>query len=158
MVARYIDLNPVRAGLVVDPAKYEWSGYGEAMRGNERSRKGIIALLGMRTWEEADVLYRVGMYLKAGESGHSKKVALEREEILKELKKGGQLEMAQLLRMRVRYFSDGVALGQKEFLEGVFQKFRGNFGEKRKTGARTMKKFPATHLKTLRDLRVKAVE
>ncbi|MCH8473960.1 MAG: transposase [Opitutales bacterium] len=30
IVAAYIDLNPVRAGLVEDPAKYAFSGYGEA--------------------------------------------------------------------------------------------------------------------------------
>jgi putative transposase len=30
-IAAYIDLNPVRAGLVEDPAHYPWSGYGEAM-------------------------------------------------------------------------------------------------------------------------------
>jgi REP element-mobilizing transposase RayT len=32
-VAAYIDLNPVRAGLVDDPADYRWSGYGEAVGG-----------------------------------------------------------------------------------------------------------------------------
>ena len=30
MMASYIDLNPVRAGLVEDPKDYRWSGYGEA--------------------------------------------------------------------------------------------------------------------------------
>ena len=27
----YITLNPVRAGIVDDPAEYRWSGYGERM-------------------------------------------------------------------------------------------------------------------------------
>ena len=31
-MALYIDLNPVRAGLVEDPKDYRWTGYGEAMR------------------------------------------------------------------------------------------------------------------------------
>ncbi|MCC5788766.1 MAG: transposase [Opitutales bacterium] len=35
-VAAYIELNPVRAGLVDDPGKYNFSGYGEA-----RNRKSI---------------------------------------------------------------------------------------------------------------------
>ena len=30
-MAAYIDLNPVRAGMVSDPAEYRWSGYGEAV-------------------------------------------------------------------------------------------------------------------------------
>jgi len=27
-IAAYIDLNPVRAGMVSDPAEYRWSSYG----------------------------------------------------------------------------------------------------------------------------------
>ncbi|MFT5188909.1 MAG: hypothetical protein ACI9DF_001628 [Verrucomicrobiales bacterium] len=34
-MAAYIDLNPVRAGLVNDPKDYRWSGYGEAVAGNK---------------------------------------------------------------------------------------------------------------------------
>jgi len=32
MVSNYIDLNPVRAGIVNDPADYMFSSYGEAVR------------------------------------------------------------------------------------------------------------------------------
>lgn len=32
-VAAYVDLNPVRAGIVKDPAAYRWSSYGEAIGG-----------------------------------------------------------------------------------------------------------------------------
>ena len=32
-MAAYIDLNPVRAGMVKDPADYRWSSYGEAIGG-----------------------------------------------------------------------------------------------------------------------------
>ena len=32
-IAAYIDLNPVRAGIVKDPADYRWSSYGEAIGG-----------------------------------------------------------------------------------------------------------------------------
>jgi len=36
-MAAYIDLNPVRAGMVSDPADYRWSSYGEAMGATETS-------------------------------------------------------------------------------------------------------------------------
>jgi len=36
-MAAYIDLNPVRAGMVPDPAEYRWSSYGEAMGATGRS-------------------------------------------------------------------------------------------------------------------------
>ena len=35
-MAAYIDLNPVRAGIVKDPADYRWSSYGEAIGGGAR--------------------------------------------------------------------------------------------------------------------------
>ena len=41
MVAAYIDLNPVRAGMVADPKDYRWSSYGEAIAGKQRAREGI---------------------------------------------------------------------------------------------------------------------
>jgi hypothetical protein len=35
-MAAYTDLNPVRAGIVKDPADYHWSSYGEAVGGGKK--------------------------------------------------------------------------------------------------------------------------
>ena len=40
MVAAYIDLNPVRAGLVKDAGDYVFSGFGEACAGGSAARRG----------------------------------------------------------------------------------------------------------------------
>lgn len=37
-MAAYIDLNPVRAGIVTKAEDYRWSGYGAAMGGDEKAR------------------------------------------------------------------------------------------------------------------------
>ena len=47
MMAAYIDLNPVRAGMVTDPADYHWSSYGEAIGGGKKgngkkAREGLV--------------------------------------------------------------------------------------------------------------------
>jgi putative transposase len=47
MMAAYIDLNPVRAGIVTDPADYHWSSYGEAIGGGKKgngkkAREGLV--------------------------------------------------------------------------------------------------------------------
>ncbi len=34
MMAAYIDLNPVRAGMLKDLADYRWRSYGEALGGH----------------------------------------------------------------------------------------------------------------------------
>lgn len=46
-MAAYIDLNPVRAGMVKDPAEYRWSSYGEAVGGGakgngQKARAGLV--------------------------------------------------------------------------------------------------------------------
>ena len=55
-----------------------------------------------------------------------------------ELREGKALSKADLLRCRVRYFSDGMTFGSNEFVDGVFKKVRDRFGENRKSGARPM--------------------
>lgn len=39
-MAAYIDLNPVRAGIVKNPEDYRWSSYGEAIGGGVRGNGG----------------------------------------------------------------------------------------------------------------------
>jgi len=61
--------------------------------------------------------------------------------------------MSDLLRLRIRYFSDGLVLGSECFVENIFQQYRSHFGHKRKSGARPIKELPTMSLKVLRDLR-----
>ncbi|PAW67179.1 MAG: hypothetical protein B9S38_12700, partial [Verrucomicrobiia bacterium Tous-C4TDCM] len=73
------------------------------------------------------------------------------------LKSGGKLSRADLLRCRVRWFSDGVAIGSKGFVEGVFNGCRSYFGAKRKTGARRVRQDAVGSLHALRELKVRSV-
>ena len=43
---------------------------------------------------------------------------------------------AELVQLRVRYFSDGLVIGGKEFVESMFGQHREKFGPRRKDGAR----------------------
>jgi hypothetical protein len=44
-VAAYIDLNPIRAGMVEDPMDYRWSGYAAACGGGKPEREGLEMLV-----------------------------------------------------------------------------------------------------------------
>jgi len=44
-VSLYVDLNPVRAGIVKDPKDYRWSSYGEAVAGVRRAVEGLCAII-----------------------------------------------------------------------------------------------------------------
>lgn len=78
-MAAYIDLNPVRAGMVEDPAEYRWSSYGEAVGGGKKgngkkAREGLVRAITSDTdagfdaekWKEASRRYRRLMGLALG--------------------------------------------------------------------------------------------
>jgi hypothetical protein len=87
----------------------------------------------------------------------SKMTGFSKERVEAVLRSGGKLSRAELLRCRVRWFSDGVAIGSKGFVEGIFTKCRGHFGAKRKDGARKVREDGAGGLHALRGLRVDSV-
>lgn len=157
-VASYIDLNPVRAGLVEDPKEYRHCGYAAAVGGgNGRLRRGLMSFLRGKTWFEASAEYRTALLLRSGESGHSKKRALDRETIRAALREGGQLSAGEVLRLRIRHLTDGVVLGSKGFVDEVFERYRERFGPRRRSGARPIRAVPLPGLMALRDLRVDVV-
>ena len=71
---------------------------------------------------------------------------------------GGKLSLAQLLRCRVRYLSDGLAIGREPFVEAVFGAMRKVFAGGRQTGARRMVGGNWGELRVARALRVKPVD
>lgn len=118
VVAAYIDLNPVRAGLVEDPADYRWSGYGEAMGGKSRAQAGLTAVVGGREWSSAGDEYRMVLFGKGGNARVDEGM-IPREKVVEVLSAGGRVPRASLLRCRVRYFSDGAVLGSQEFVSAI---------------------------------------
>jgi hypothetical protein len=79
------------------------------------------------------------------------------QEVEAVIRSGGKLSFYQSLRCRVRYFSDGCAIGAGDFVEGIFTKNRERFGSRRKDGAREMRHVDLRGLFAVRDLRNQAV-
>lgn len=79
------------------------------------------------------------------------------EKVCNVMAAGGRMAIADVLRCRVRYFSDGLVLGSRVFVENVFARHRDQFGPRRKSGARPMKHGQWGELYTMRDLRVDPV-
>ena len=166
-MAAYVDLNPVRAGIVKDPADDRWCGYAEATAGSRRAQRGLRAVMagGERVTEAQDKLheamakYRVWL-LGQGEErevtppeGQPLRRGFKREDVLAVVAARGRLAFPEYLRLKVRYFANGAVLGTWGFVEGIFQATRGRFGSRRKTGARAMHGVDA-ELFTVRDLQV----
>jgi hypothetical protein len=157
-VAGYIDLNPVRAGVVSDPKDYRWCGYAEAVAGGVEARAGIGSFHGDQDWEQVAAAYRRALLLGAGTAGRSGKVVLEREQILRQLARGTRLSLGQVLRLRVRYFRDGVVLGSADYVNAVFGRYRQRMGAGRKSGARPLRGLGLEKLRVLRALRVAVIK
>ncbi len=153
-VAAYIDLNPVRAGIVEDPKEYRWCGYSEAVTGDAGFRKSLCGIIVEKDTLRAVLAeYRQLLFLSGSVANQERKKAIRQELVEQVLKDEGELSQAQVLRLKIRYFSDGLVIGSAEFVEAFFNKHRDQFGEKRKTGARAMKGFGQSGLAVVRDLR-----
>jgi putative transposase len=157
-VAAYIDLNPVRAGMVNDPLQYRFCGYTEAASGNPLAVQGIGSFLEASdgTWRSVAGEYRETLFGKSGASGVPE--GNELEKIREIWNARGKLSRPQALRLHIRYFTDGAVLGSRLFVDEMFEKHRDRFGPKRTSGARTLRRLPFQFLRILRALRVSAVK
>ena len=112
-MAAYIDLNPVRAGMVPDPAEYRWSSYGEAMgatgRSGAKAKAGLVrAIMADKGWE-ADARHWAGrvskeyriLLLEEGEEKTREVVNEQGERVTKVVKKGMQSGQVAIERERL---------------------------------------------------------
>jgi REP element-mobilizing transposase RayT len=61
-VGAYIDLNPLRAGIVEKPEDYRWCGMAAAERGDPIAQAGLISMMRSGTWIDAWKSYRRFVY------------------------------------------------------------------------------------------------
>jgi len=165
-MAAYIDLNPVRAGIVTDPKDYRWSGYGEAVGGGAAARAGLSRLVKtetgddstIATWTQVQAIYRCWLYeegavvldddgkvIKRGFAAETADMIINRQQ--------GAIARPVLVKMRLRHFTEGLAIGSKAFVESVFEARRDVFSVRRIDGARKMQGVRWGGLMALRDLR-----
>ncbi len=158
-MASYIELNPVRAGMVEDPRDYRFCGYAEAVTGGEAARAGIAQILSLHGqqvgWRKIATQYR--SYLFSTGEKTAQRAGFEPERVQQVINLGGELNRYDLVRCRIRYFTDGVALGSRRFIEDVFEQNRTFFGEKRKSGARKIRGSKTSNLFSLRDLQINPI-
>ncbi len=137
-VGSYIDLNPVRAGIVENPGEYRWSGYGTAVRGNALSRNGLCSMVAAAcikrevSFETALAAYESAIegFIEQPSEAESaeddgareqQKAPVEHHEFVPErvkaeIAEGAKLSLFEMLRCKVRYFSHGLAIGPASFV------------------------------------------
>ena len=130
----YIDLNPVRAGLVEKPEDYRFSSIGYHVQTGNRG--GFLSLdFGLKEFNvpgagERLRRYRRFLYEKGG--NETEKGSRINEKIL-EKERGRDFKLSRIdrFRYRTRYFSDSGVIGTKEFVNKQYRQFRHIFQSKR---------------------------
>ena len=148
-MAAYIDLNPVRAGMVSDPAGYRWSGYAEAMAGKIRARRGLVRIIGQMAWpretaagaepwggavfpvvveRRALVFYRAILGGQGTARSREDGTVMRRgvsEKTRERLTTPNERRLAaEVLTCRVQHFTKGVIFGSRSFIDEWFAQHR----------------------------------
>jgi REP element-mobilizing transposase RayT len=119
----YIDLNPVRAGIVKKPESYRWSSLGYHVQA--KNAEGFLSLdfglkeFGHKHGKERLAHYRRFVYEKGG-------ITVKGEEKVR----GVELTTAERFRYRTRYFTDSGIIGTKDFVERIYVQFKDHFSSK----------------------------
>jgi putative transposase len=148
----YIDLNPLRAGLVERPEEYRWNSLGYHLQ-TENKDRFLSTDFGLKEFNPppADKClksekerirgYRRYVY-EAGavnrpDKGKTKVIG---DKMLgKERKREFELSRSDRFRYRTRYFSDSGIIGSKEFVSENYQRFKHLFYSKHEKKPRAIK-------------------
>ena len=126
----YIDLNPLRAGLVELPEQYRWSSLGYHVQTNNQDNF-LSTDFGLKEFSVKNLKERIRRYrryvyeagsLNQPEKGNVKVIADKALE--KERSRGFELSKSDRFRYRTRYFTDSGIIGSKEFVSANYQRFK----------------------------------
>jgi putative transposase len=149
----YIDLNPIRAGIVKKPEDYRWCSLGyHAQTGNKENLLSID--FGMKEWNEfnpKEIVHKfrqfvyetgaaesqesgvslrpIGAYAPEGSQGSVKR-GIDPKIVANARKKGYKISRAERFRYRCRYFTDSGIIGGKDFVQEVFDQVKHLLGSK----------------------------
>jgi putative transposase len=132
----YIDLNPLRAGLVNLPEQYRWNSLGYHIQANNRdnflSTDFGLKEFNVKSKKERVRRYRRYVYevgaLNRPEKGNIK--VIDDRVFEKERSREFELSKSDRFRYRTRYFTDSGIIGSKEFVSANYQRFKYLFHSK----------------------------
>ena len=132
----YIDLNPLRAGLVERPEDYRWSslGYHLQTQNKDRFLSTDFGLEEFNVKNEKERIRRYRRYVyEAGAISRPEKMqakVINDKVVAKERKKNFEISRMTRFRYRTRYFTDSGIIGSKEFVAQNYQQFKHLFYSK----------------------------
>ena len=134
----YIDLNPIRAGLVERPEDYRWCSLGYHVQ--TKNYNEFLSLdFGLVEFGELDADERFRRYreyvYETGAVQHPSKPSssvIDEKIVDKERKRKYKFSRVDRFRSRTRYFSESGIIGTKEFVSKNYQRFKECFSTTKK--------------------------
>ncbi|MBW2492293.1 MAG: transposase [Deltaproteobacteria bacterium] len=141
----YIDLNPLRAGIVNRPEEYRWNSLGYHVQTNNRdnflSTDFGLKEFNVKSKKERVTRYRRYVY-EAGSVNQPVKGSakvIEDKVLEKERSRAFELSKSDRFRYRTRYFTDSGIIGTKEFVSAKYQRFKHLFNSKHEKKPKAIK-------------------
>ena len=132
----YIDLNPLRAGLVERPEQYRWNSLGYHIQTNNRDNF-LSTDFGLKEFNVKSKKERIRRYRRyVYEAGSLNKPMKGNAKVIKDKvldkERGREFELSRSDRFkyRTRYFTDSGIIGSKEFVSDHYRKFKDLFMSK----------------------------
>jgi len=132
----YIDLNPLRAGLVDRPEDYRWNslGYHVQTQNKDHFLSTDFGLKEFNVKSQKERIRRYRRYIyKAGAINRPTKLqakVIDDKVVAKERKKEFEISRISRFRHRTRYFTDSGIIGSKEFVSENYKRFKHLFYSK----------------------------
>ncbi len=132
----YIDLNPLRAGIVSRPEDYRWSSLGYHVQTNNRDNflSTDFGLKEFNVKSEKERIRRYRRYVyEAGAISRPEKMqakVIDDKVVANERKNEFEISRIDRFRYRTRYFTDSGIIGSKEFVFSNYQRFKHLFYSK----------------------------
>jgi REP element-mobilizing transposase RayT len=132
----YIDLNPLRAGLVDRPEDYRWNSLGYHLQ-TQNKDQFLSTDFGLKEFNVKSQKERIRRYRRyVYEAGAINRIdktqakVINKKVVAKERKKGFEISRISRFRYRTRYFTDSGIIGSKEFVSENYQRFKHLFYSK----------------------------
>ena len=126
----YIDLNPLRAGLVDRPEDYRWNSLGYHLQ-TQNKDQFLSTDFGFKEFNVKSPKERIRRYRRyvyeAGAINRPDKMearVIDDKVVAKKRKKEFEISRISRFRYRTRYFTDSGIIGSKEFVSENYQRFK----------------------------------
>ncbi len=118
----YVELNPVRAGIVERPENYDGSSLYYREMKDDKWMASLTSLTGRRSNKDAILDYKSAVYYRGSVPTKEKQASISNRLLKQEEALGFKTEG--LFTKRIRHFTDGVVIGSEEYVQKKLKQLR----------------------------------